>query len=248
MTAAAVTFFLIFVRVSALLSSVPGFSARGVPRHVPILGGVVLAAIIAPNAPMTTPPAHLGALAVAVVGEAVLGLMAGLCVHVVFSAMASACDLVSQQIGLGLGGTLDPFLEHSDSPLGILGSWMTVLGFFGSGLHHTCLEAVAESVFAVPPGTVTHLAIDELPRAIGSAYALAISLAAPVVAFTLTINTFVAVLGRLAPRMNAFFAIGTTVTAITGTLMFVEALPWVTSVHQAALAESVRALPGLWGR
>lgn len=247
MTAGAVCYFLVFVRVAALLSSLPGFSAKGVPRHVPILGGLVLASIIAPNAPMPAPPAHLGGLAVAVVGEVGLGLMAGMCVHLAFSAMAGACDLVSQQIGLGLGGTLDPFLEHSESPIGILGSWMTVLGFFGSGLHHMCLVAVAESVYAVPPGTVSHLAIGELPRALASAYSLAVSLAAPVVGFTLTINTFVAVLGRLAPRMNAFFAIGTTVTALTGMMMFIEALPWMVSVHQAALAEAVRALPGVWG-
>lgn len=248
MTGALVGFFLTFIRISAMLTTLPAFGAKGVPRHVPILGGLAIATILAPTLPTPPGPMGLGTLAVGVVGEVALGVLAGLCVYVTFAAMSAAADLVAQQVGLGMGATLDPFLEHSESPIGILTSWMAALVFFGTGLHHKCLLALADSLHAVPPGTIAALDLGHLPRALSAAYALSVSLASPVVALTVTINTFMAVLGRLAPRMNAFFAIGTTVTAVAGLLLYVEALPWITSVHQAAVEAAVRDLPRLWGR
>ena len=76
---------------------------------------------------------------------------------------------------------------------------------------------------------------------------LGIELATPVVAVVWLINLFVALLARLAPRMNAFFAVGTTLTGTVGLLMFTISIPWMLTVHADALGDVVDAVVGLLG-
>ena len=89
--------------------------------------------------------------------------------------------------------------------------------------------------------------IRTLPEIIEVAIHLGVQLAGPVLALVFFVNVLVAILARLAPRMNVFFSIGMTLTSVFGVLIIVPSLPWMLAIHSAALANAVERLSMLWG-
>ena len=77
--------------------------------------------------------------------------------------------------------------------------------------------------------------------------ALGLQLAGPILVMVWLVNVLVAVLARLAPKMNVFFSVGMTLTSSLGILLLAVSLPWLIAVHHEAVRQAVAAL-GPWLR
>ena len=234
---------LCFARLVGLLSNMPVFSAQGVPRGVPVLTALGVTVMLWPA---LTPVMldGLPRLVLAFGAELLLGAVMALSLNAVFSAIAMASELMSMQIGLGLAIVLDPLQRSGNGSIGVLASWLAGLAFLGMGLHRDTLEIVAYSLTVVPPGSVG-LPTDVTPNlidSVGACLLLGIQLAGPVLALVWLVNSFVAVLGKLAPKMNVFFSIGLVLTSVAGIALLAFSLPWIIAAHGGAMAEAVRAL------
>ncbi|HJN75496.1 MAG TPA: flagellar biosynthetic protein FliR [Myxococcota bacterium] len=244
---------LVFARLGGLFLSLPVVSAQGVPRYIAVLGAGALTMVLAPALPYAEIPPSVGVLMVGVATELVLGLLMGSVVSALFGSIALGCELMGIQIGFGMAALFNPFLKISSGALGTLASWLAGLVFLGTGLHLHCLEILGGSFALVPPGGAVELALagPVVVEVVGLAIATGVSLAGPVLALVWLVNVFIAVLTRLAPRMNVYFSVGTVLTAAAGLGLYAAALPWMLTGHltllETGLAWMLRVLEAVNG-
>lgn len=234
----------VFVRVAALLSRLPAFSSSGTPKSAVVLSALAITAVLAPALEPAPEPDGLYGLVFGIAVEVALGLLLGAGVDLAFAAIATGAEIAATQMGFANGTLFDPLQEASSDALGTLASWIAALLFLSLGLHLTCLEALAAGFGRFPPGQPFRPGegLLQLVEAGGDAVVVGVQLAGPVLVLVFTINLLTAILGRLAPRIHAFFAVGTTLTGLLGLAMFALALPWTVEIHVALLRRAVAAV------
>jgi flagellar biosynthetic protein FliR len=232
---------MVFARLGGLAMSMPVLSAQGVPKYIAVLGVGALTIVLAPALPATELTPTLGVLVLGMATEAGLGLLMGAVVQALFGSLALGTELMGMQMGFGMAMLFNPFLKMSSGALGTLATWLASLVFLAAGLHLRCLEILGQSFTLIPPGSVPslHLAGPVVMDVVGLSIQTGVTLAGPVLALVWTINVTVAVLTRLAPRMNVYFSLGSILTATAGLALFGLALPWVLLSHHNLMESSL---------
>ena len=177
---------LLALRVGGMLLVAPVFSAKSVP--VRVRTGVLLLLTLLLSAP-------------AVAGAR--GSLAGLQVT---PAAFAAESLVGFAVGLSGASLLDPLSGASSTALAQFAQLFAVTVLLSAGGHLVMLDALAESVRAVPLGAAADVPAGLAALVAGGAalFALGVKFAAPVVAAAMIGNVALAVLTRVAPALNVF--------------------------------------------
>ncbi|MEN0062811.1 MAG: flagellar biosynthetic protein FliR [Myxococcota bacterium] len=243
------TLVLAFSRLAAVVAGLPIFSTLGTPRQAIVLVTVGVTILILPTLPITAAPATLDAVIVLVGVEVLYGFLTTLGIRAIFQSLSLAAELMSMQTGLAMATMFDPLQVQTSTMVGTVASWLSGMVFLGMGLHLYVLQMLADSFTKVPPG---HLAPSpDLPQAIiatvGWHFTLGVQLAGPMLAMVFVVNVLVAILARLAPRMNVFFSIGLTATTIGGMTLFWLSLPWILTLHADAMKKIIAAFPSWLG-
>lgn len=235
---------LVFCRIVGLMSSLPVFSAQGTPKAVPVFAAIGTVLMVAPSVPLIVVPNSAGALLIGVVSELGLGMLAGMSVRVVFAALAMGTELMAMQMGLAMATMFNPLERQQSGPMGTLASWTAGLAFLGTGQHLRCLELVGTSFESVPPGAggIDADGLRALVAAVEASFELGVQLSGPILVMVWFVNVLVAVLARLAPRMNVFFSVGMTITSSVGIVLLAVSLPWIMAVHGAAVKAAILGL------
>lgn len=231
----------VFCRTSGLLLGLPVFNTVGVPKHVTILVSVVITMLIAPNLPVVIGEVTILGSIMAMGSDLMLGWTLSMSVRIIFSAMATASEIIARQTAMSMAMILDPVQQIQQSPTGVLSSWCSGLVFLGMGLHLKFIEGVAYSFYWIPPGTAGSVAPTApiLLEATRVAILVGFQLSGPLLVLVLLVNTFIGIMAKLAPKMNMFFSIGMTLNTIIGIFIFAMALPWMLIVHAGHLENSV---------
>lgn len=237
----AVTALLVFGRIGGLLVVLPVFSAEGVPRWIGVFAALALALLIGPLVPAPPEGALASTLTLGLAGEIGFGMLFGGIVRAMFASVTMGAETMSTQTGLAMAVVFDPLQRSQEPLLGTLASWLAGLAFLAANLHLLCIDIVARSFHEVPPGAVG-MPVDgamAMGHTVGTAVILGAQFAAPVIALVMLINVFMALLIKLAPRMNVFFSIGMTASNGVGLIVVMLALPWVLLAHGDVVAQSV---------
>jgi flagellar biosynthetic protein FliR len=146
----------------------------------------------------------VGALCVALTGEAVLGVLAGVTVGLITEGLLLGAQVLSLPAGYAYASTFDP---NTNADSGILVVFAQLAGgilFFAAGLDRQVLRAFALSLETCPPGSFLATApmVQELIRLSSSVFALAVRLALPIVGLLLIVDLAMGVLGRLNPHIQ----------------------------------------------
>jgi len=198
---------LVFLRVSAMLSVFPIFSATNFPVQLRLALGALLAALVSPNLP---PAPWQGQDALGLVGvmsiEVGVGLLFGFASRMIFFAMDMAGAIISSDIGLSLPPSINPMSGAQMTAPGNILYYLAAMIFLGLDLHHWMLVAFQRTYDFLPIGGA-HLsevfAIDMIGRT-GQTFGIALQLAAPVMAVSFIVSLVFSVLGRAVPQMNVF--------------------------------------------
>lgn len=216
-----------FLRILAVFSSAPIFSARSVP----VRSRVALAFLVAvcaqaglPDQPvvgLTDPDAFS-----VVLQQVVVGIAIGLAVRIVFASVELAGEVIGLQMGLNFAGFFDPSTNSQTSAVGRFFGNITMLLFVVLGGHLMLLQAIIASFDTFPVGggafdAIAQMRIHEL-GAVVFRYGLWIAL--PMIGMLLFINIVLGFVSRIAPQMNAF-AIGFPLTLSAGLVGIAATLP-----------------------
>ena len=135
-----------FLRILAVFSSAPIFSARSVPVRTRVALALLVA--LCAQAGLTEQPviALTDARAFAVVmQQVVVGVAIGLAVRVVFAAIEVAGEVIGLQMGLNFAGFFDPSTNSQTSAVGRFFGNTTMLLFVVLNGHLMVLHTVIAS-------------------------------------------------------------------------------------------------------
>jgi flagellar biosynthetic protein FliR len=206
LTAVLVTAFLMSVRLGAVFLLAPFFSAAAVSRGVRGALLVVLVILLYPAA-RTAQPVAITAAAIA--GEALVGAVIGVGAALLVAAAELAGDVIAAQSGLAGASSLDPISNASTPTVSQFMNLLVVALLFAANAHVVLLEAVADSLRALPLGTMGNApdALAHLMAQVPTMFLIGLRLAAPVIAVVMLANVAMGALARAAPQMNVFILV-----------------------------------------
>ena len=157
-------FFLVFLRVGAILMSIPIFDSKGIPllfkMALAFATGIVLFPLLKlDGVPMAS---NIFSLGISVAGEIVLGLAIGFSVKLIFAGIQLAGQLAGYQMGLALANVMDPATSEQVPLLAQFNNLIALLVFLSINAHYWFIKALTESYRLVPPLNVKFLAFSKL--------------------------------------------------------------------------------------
>lgn len=143
---------LIFARVFALLRVAPVLSSAAIPRIARTGLAVLIAFLVYPHVSETGYPIPdtAGALVLLLIGEVLLGVITGLILDLILSAVQTAGQLFSLQMGFGASQVFDPLAQVTIPLLGQFFNLVALLVLVVTeGLNKIMLTGVIRSFDAV---------------------------------------------------------------------------------------------------
>ncbi|HSW16096.1 MAG TPA: flagellar biosynthetic protein FliR [Ramlibacter sp.] len=215
------TVLLLSARLAALLLMTPFLHAMPVPGVVKALLVLGLSSVLALPflAAAPPPPAGLGPLLQAFLGELAIGATLGLGILMAFSGFALAGRVLDVQVGFGIAQVLDPTTRTLAPILTSVFSLVGALLFFLVNGHHALLRGVAWSIEKFPIGQPWSVqgAVEPVVRQAAGLFTLGFALAAPVVVCVFLVEFALGVVARNLPQIN-MLVLGIPVKIVVGLL------------------------------
>lgn len=227
-------FFLVFVRVAAVVGTMPILSSRNIPMLAKVGLAAILAFVLTPTLPGAMPllPSTFLPFLVAVAQEVFLGLLFGFAVQVVFSGLQAAGQFLGVQMGLTIANTFDPLtqaqsINYIDQFYALLAGmlFLTING------HHWTILALQQSFELVPLGqfALGERVANDLVALTMEALVVSVRIGMPIAVALILADVAFLVLGRSAPQMNIFF-VGQPLKIGIGLIALFLALPAMLSL------------------
>jgi len=225
-------FFLIFLRVGAIVMSIPIFKSKSIP--VLFKFGLALAAsiVLFPLLDITVFPVvtNLLAFVVGAIGEILLGITIGMAINLIFVGLQMAGQISGYQMGLALARVMDPSAGEQVPILAQFFQLFAFLIFLTINAHYWFLKALAESFQLVPPlgFKLSGSLIEQLIRIAGNMFVIAIQVGAPVIAALLLTSIAFGLIARTVPQMNVLF-VAMPLKILIGLIFVGFSLPYLSS-------------------
>ena len=236
-------FFLIFLRVGAIMMFIPIFDSRSIPVlfkaglafSVSILLFPILKLDDLPFINSTIP------FGIGVIGEIMMGAVIGLSVKLIFAGIQLAGQLVGFQMGLAIANVMDPITSAQVSIIAQLNNMLAMLIFLTINAHHMFLRALAESFRLIPPFNVqfSNSLIEQLISISGNMFIIAFKVGAPVIVALLLTSVAFGLIARTVPQMNVFL-VAIPLKIVVGLLFLAFALPYLLPFFRQIFNESGR--------
>lgn len=201
------TSILAFIRISAIMVTVPLFSSRNVPLQVKAVLALTMAVIVLPTVQLpAVEGVSIPVLVSGMAGEALIGIIIGFTARLLFAGVELAGQLVGFQMGFGIVNVIDPQTSTQVSIIAHFQNIMAMLLFVAFNAHHHFVLAVAKSFQLVPPlmFCLTNAAMEALIALSCDMFIIAAKVAAPVIAVLLFTNVALGLIARMVPQMNVF--------------------------------------------
>ncbi len=223
----------VFLRVSAVVSLMPGIGERSIPVRVKLAVAVVFALVVSPAVgPMPAPRSPLGFAAFAL-PEILVGLVLGIGLRLFVLALQTAGSIAAQAT------SLSQFLGGAGEPLPAMGMLLALAGTTLAlilGLHVRAAEFLIHSYTLFPPGRLpvpadlSRWGVAQVARSFG----LAFTLATPFVIASLLYNLALGVINRAMPQLMVAF-VGAPAITFAGVFLLFICTPVILSVWADAL-------------
>ena len=243
-------FFLVCVRVFAMISTTPLLSTRAVPRIAKIsLAGLIgfLVMPVAYGSPLDIHGFNLD-YALLVVGEALLGVLTGFFISIIFASFSTAGQFFSYQMGFGVSEVYDA-LAQIDTPLmGQFLNFIAVLIFLQiKGFQTLFLGGVLRSfqsincfMFLQKRELISSFLVTNL----SSLFLNAMMIAMPVMGTLFLVHVSMGLLSKAAPQMN-LLSEGFPITILLTFFLLTVSLPFMANFFVRIMENGFAAFESL---
>lgn len=243
---------LVLTRLSTMMAAVPAIG-EGVPRRVKVMLAVTITALLLPT--IASRPAmqhlpdvdHVVDLGIAVLREAMIGMLIGATVQIVITGIQLAGEAITSTSGMQLGESMDETTQTSMPVLARMVGMLVTAVMLLSGGHRVMLSLLVESFDRMPPGSVVFyesmmLAITDC---MSGALASGVRVSAPIVAALLLSNLVTGLISRTMPQINVL-AVGLSVNALAFLVVTSLTIGSAAWIFQDDLAANVERLSTVW--
>jgi flagellar biosynthetic protein FliR len=201
-------FFLIFLRVGAILMTIPVFDNRSIPMFFKLAltfaTSIILFPLLRLDSLAFSP--DLFSLGVSAAGEIMIGVTIGFAVKLIFAGIQLAGQLTGYQMGMALANIMDPASSEQVPLLAQFNNLIALLVFISINAHYWFIKALTHSYRLVPPLAVrfSNSLMDQIVQLAGNMFIIAIQVGAPVIAAMLLTSVAFGLVARTVPQMNVF--------------------------------------------
>ena len=201
-------FFLVFLRVGAILFTIPVFESRSIPHLFKLALAFAVSLILFPMLDLNPDPlaGSIFTLGIGAAGEILLGLVIGFSVKLIFAGIQLAGQMAGYQMGMAIANVMDPAESQQIPILAQFNNLIALLIFLSINAHYWFIRALTQSYRAVPPLHV-HFdgsLIEHLIQLSGKMFVISIQIGAPVIAALLVTTVAFGLVARTVPQMNVF--------------------------------------------
>jgi flagellar biosynthesis protein FliR len=194
-------------RASGFVLGLPHTTGAGIPKAIQAMVVLALAvAMVGARPGHLATPSSVVELAVGVGLEFVFGLMLGFLIQLALAAVRIAGELVGIEMGLSFAAVADPLSSGQSTALSAMFMQAGIALFLALGLDRVAIAALVRSMDAHPlgapsidPGSLGHV-IGLADGLIGAAFGFAL----PLVGALLCLKLAMAMLARIAPKLQIF--------------------------------------------
>ena len=223
-------FFLVFVRVGAMLFSAPLINGRTVPAIAKIGLGLLITMLLLPvnGSQLVDVPFEWLPLSLLTLKELGVGVLVGFMANLVFAAMQLAGQFVGIETGFSVANVLDPLFSQSVSVIDQVYTVLAGFIFLAVDGHHMLILAVQQTLDVVPVGMfqLTEPMMNQLIGLTGGVFVAGLRLILPILTSLLLADIALGLVSRTVPQMNVFI-VGMPLKLFAGFFLLIFTLPSV---------------------
>jgi len=244
-------FFLILVRVFAMLAVAPLFSSESVPDIVRVGLAFFTSIVIFPWVAATGYPIPENGLQYVglLIGEVLLGLLQGFFLVMVYSVFQMAGQYIAQQMGFNASEVYDPLAQVEQPVLGQFLNLSAMLVFLTAGgfqqVFLTNVWASFQSLRAVDFLTHPEFVSQHLIGSLSNLFQRSFLLSLPVFGVLLLVTIALGVIGKAAPQMNLMM-MGFPINIGFGFFVMMAAMPFLVQAFSAVVSEGFDSIQTLF--
>ena len=201
-------FFLVFLRVGAIIMFMPVFDSKSIPLFFKVALAFTTSIVLFPMLDLDPLPvlSNVYAMGIKVMGEILIGLVIGFSVKLIFAGIQLAGQLAGYQMGMALANVMDPSSSQQVPLLAQFTNLVGLLIFITINAHYWFIKALTHSFQMVPPLHVnfTGSLMEHLINMSGNMFVIGIQVGAPVIAAMLITSVAFGLIARTVPQMNVF--------------------------------------------
>lgn len=219
---------LVFVRVGAAMMLLPGFGEPAVPVRIRVLTGLAIGAALTPTiAGLPDAVPNAAGVLVGTLAEALNGLLLGALCRTLISAVTTAGQIISMNIGMTNIFAAGVSMDQSATIGAVIYAGVIAI-LFASGGHHMMLRGLAESYDLLPVGQFPNAAItaNVVVAAGAKALRLATQISLPFLLLALLFNSALAVINRALPAIPLFM-LANPVLVVLGLYLLASTMPGI---------------------
>jgi flagellar biosynthetic protein FliR len=221
-------FLLIFVRMVGVFVVAPFFSSGAVPFRIRMVLAVYITACIFPvvAASFDPLPENMFEYAFLIGSEAVIGILIGFLLSIIFAAFQLAARFFSFQMALGIAEVIDPLSEVGITLVGQLWTLMGIMIFIAINGPHMLVMATYDSYQTIKVLSIAahgEAVMKAVIDAFGAMFLIALKLSFPILITLFLLAIVLGLLAKAAPQMNIFM-VGFPIQIGVGLLVMVAVL------------------------
>jgi len=225
-----VTFFLLFIRWSALIAFLPIFNFKTIPNTIKAAFVFWFTIVTFPLVPLISFEPTLNNVTLSIINEMTFGFFTGIALQIVFMIVEFAGQLISFVMGLTMATIVDPNSGIQTPVISQFLNLLAVVIFLSVNGHYLMLELIAKSLHSMPFGQFFDMKSmgEYLLHEMNRFFILGFSLAFPILAISFLSDIIFGMIMKSMPQFNLLvvgFPIKITLSfmvimAILGSIMF----------------------------
>lgn len=241
--------FLLFARLSGLFAFFPFFSHANIPLTIKTSMTFFMVIFLYPLlTPLHVTPTLLN-LSLAIVGELLIGFVAGLFLTITLSILQMVGMQISFIMGFTMASVVDPQTSTSIPLLSQLLSFIGLLVILAFNGHHQMLLFIADSLNLLPLGSFypqTNM-LTYLAKAVTGMFIYGFTLSFPVVAFSMLLDAVFGMLMKTMPQFN-LLVIGFPIKIAVSFVVLIATLTSIMLIFKKEFLETLNHLTILFVR
>jgi flagellar biosynthetic protein FliR len=199
-----ITFFLLLIKLSLVLSFFPFFSFATFSNSVNAPLALVFTIVFYPIAPLYSLDINMGTLIMAIASEVLFAILATFLLKLMFDVIVFASELISLTMGLSMAMVYDPMSENQSTVIGQMLGLITMITFLSFGGDHLILLFVNESISNHTLGTfgVSSEIVEYMLLQMKSFFVIGFSMAFPILAVGLLGDIIFGIIMKTIPQFN----------------------------------------------
>lgn len=201
-------FLVILARMAAMVGSLPVFSSSHASIRLRLGLAVGISVLIFPAVNLLPSDHYMTSLGfgLIIIQEALLGMLMGFVVQLIFFAVQFGTTIVGYQMGFSAAEILDP-QHHQQVPL--LSQFQNIIAllfFLTLDIHHMLLRVIVHSYKVLPPGELDFSgnAIPFILEMTGNMFGLGLRLVTPVMVVLMLSNFILGIMSRVFSQLQVF--------------------------------------------